>query len=131
MKKNNTLTTHGIKISVSSRYEKEASNPTLNRYIHSYFISIENQSKKNVQLLSRYWLITDGDGSKREVKGEGVVGEQPMLYPGDTHSYNSWSPLSFPAGKMAGHYIMKDLDTGELFQVDIPEFKLVASFKEN
>ena len=127
----NTLITHGIKISVSSKYEKEASNPTLKRYIHSYHIKIENLSNKRVQLLSRYWLITDGDGTKREVKGEGVIGEQPKLYPGDIHSYSSWSPLSFPAGKMKGHYIMKDLDSNEHFQVDIPEFRLIASFKEN
>lgn len=127
----NTLTTHGIKISVSSRYEEEASNPTLNRYIHSYKITIENLSKKRVQLLSRYWLIVDGDGSKREVKGDGVVGEQPKLSPGDSHTYSSWSPLSFPAGKMQGHYIMRNLNSEETFEVEIPVFNLVASFKEN
>ena len=131
MKKNNTLITQGIKISVSSKYEKDASNPTLQRYIHSYFVRIENLSDKNVQLLRRYWLITDGDGSKREVKGEGVIGEQPKLHPGDTHSYSSWCPLSFPAGKMSGHYVMINLDTDELFEAEIPEFKLIASFKEN
>ena len=127
----NTLITHGIKISVTSRYEQEASNPTLRRYIHSYNIKIENLSDKKVQLLSRYWLITDGDGTKREVSGEGVIGEQPKLHPGESHMYSSWSPLSFPTGKMVGHYIMKDLDSTKLFQVGIPEFKLIASFKEN
>lgn len=126
-----TLTTHGIKISVSSRYETEASNPSLNRFIHSYNITIENISNKKVQLISRYWLITDGDGNKREVRGDGVVGEQPKLMPGDNHSYNSWCPLSFPTGKMEGHFIMVDLDTEESFEVDVPAFTLMTPFKEN
>ena len=126
-----TLTTHGIKISVISRYEAGASNPVLKRYIHSYIVKIENQSQRTVKLLSRYWLITEGDGTKREVSGEGVVGEQPILSPGDVHTYSSWSPLSLPNGKMEGHYEMRDLDAGKSFQVSIPAFVLTADYKQN
>jgi ApaG protein len=131
MSKIKTLTTHGIKISVSTQYEADASNPMLKRFIHSYTINIENNSSRNVQLLSRFWLITDGDGSKREVKGEGVIGEQPKLYKGYSHTYSSWCPLTFPTGKMEGHFIMKDIDSDESLKVDIPSFSLIAGFKEN
>ncbi len=127
----NTLTTHGIKISVISRYEEEASNPALKRFVHSYRIKIENLSNKTVKLLRRYWLIVDGDGSKREVSGEGVIGEQPTLLPGDTHAYSSWCPINYPNGKMEGHYIMKDLDSGTEFQVNVPAFILTATYKNN
>lgn len=126
-----TLTTHGIKISVVSRYEEQASNPVLRRYIHSYTVTIENVSNKNVQLLTRYWLITDGDGTKREVSGDGVVGEQPTLFPGDKHTYSSWCPVSFPNGKMEGYFTMKDLDNGDSFDVTIPAFTLTALFNKN
>ncbi len=131
MSNNRTLTTHGIKISVSSQYEDNASNPTLKRFIHSYTVNIENRSSRNVQLMTRYWLITDGDGSKREVQGEGVIGEQPKLFRGGSHTYSSWCPLTFPTGKMEGHYIMKDLDSEEELTVNIPSFSLIAGFKEN
>ena len=131
MSKIKTLTTHGITISVVSNYEADASNPMLKRFIHSYTVNIENHSSRNVQLISRYWLITDGDGSKREVKGEGVIGEQPKLYRGGSHTYSSWCPLTFPTGKMEGHYVMKDLDNEEELIVSIPSFSLIAGFKEN
>ena len=127
----NTLITKGIKVSVSSNYEEEASNPTLSRFIHSYKVRIENLSDDTVKLISRYWKITDGDGSKREVKGDGVVGEQPTLMPGDKHTYTSWCPLSFPTGKMQGHFNMKNMETSDMFSVQIPAFILVADFKEN
>lgn len=126
-----TLTTKGIKISVLNRYEQDASNPALNRYIHSYVIKIENQSNSTVQLISRFWLITDGDGTKREVSGEGVIGEQPVLRPDEDHTYSSWCPISFPTGKMEGYFNMKDLETLEVFQVAVPAFTLQAPFKQN
>jgi ApaG protein len=127
----NTLTTKGIKITVTSNYEAEASNPSLNRFIHSYKVRIENLSDSTVKLISRYWSITDGDGTKREVKGDGVVGEQPTLSPGEKHTYSSWCPLSFPAGKMEGNFSMNNIDTYEMFAVQIPAFTLIADFKEN
>lgn len=127
----NTLITKGIKVSVTCNYEEEASNPTLSRFIHSYKVRIENLSDDTVKLISRYWRITDGDGSKREVKGDGVVGEQPTLLPGDKHTYTSWCPLSFPTGKMQGHFNMKNMETSDMFSVQIPAFILVADFKEN
>ena len=131
MSKIRTKTTHGIKVSVSTQYEVEASNPALKRYIHSYTIHIENNSHRNVQLMSRYWLIIDGDGSKREVQGDGVIGEQPKFFQGGTHTYSSWCPLTFPVGKMEGHFIMKDLDNDETLTINVPSFNLVASFKDN
>lgn len=127
----NTLITKGIKVTVTCNYQEEASNPALSRFIHSYKVRIENLSKSTVKLISRYWKITDGDGSKREVKGDGVVGEQPTLMPGDKHIYSSWCPLSFPTGKMEGHFNMKDMETAEMFSVQIPAFVLVPDFKEN
>jgi ApaG protein len=127
----NTMTTKGIKVSVSCRYETEASNPTLHRFIHSYRIKIENLGSETVKLISRFWLITDGDGGKREVSGDGVVGEQPTLQPGEEHTYTSWCPLSFPTGKMEGHFNMRNLDNNEMFSVKIPGFTMNADFKEN
>jgi len=127
----NTLTTNGIKVSVQAQYEEESSNPALQRFIYSYRIVIENLSGETVQLLSRYWLIIDGDGTKREVRGEGVIGEQPVLKPMDIHSYTSWCPLSFPYGKMQGHFIMQNIETDQRFPADVPPFNLIAGYKQN
>ena len=126
-----TCTTHGIKVSVRSRYHDDVSKPSLGRYIHSYEVSIENLSKYEVQLISRHWIIMDADASTREVTGDGVVGEQPYISPGATHQYTSWCPLETPMGKMSGTYTMIRTDTGSSFEVDIPTFKLIASFTRN
>ena len=123
-----TLTTQGIKISVECQFETGQSDPSLNRYIFSYHITIENQSDKTVQLIKRHWKIQDSSFMFRVVEGEGVIGQQPVLEPGAIHSYTSWSPLSTPIGKMSGHYIMEDLLNGKEFEVTIPEFKLIANF---
>ena len=123
-----TYITQGIKISVECQYETGQSDPGLNRFIFSYHVTIENQSEKTVQLLKRHWKIQDSSFMMRIVDGDGVIGQQPTLEPGALHSYTSWSPLSTPIGKMSGHYIMEELITGHQFEVQIPEFKLIANF---
>ena len=123
--------TRGIKVSVRPRYEAASSLPAQNKYVHSYQVTIHNMGESSVQLLRREWIITDGDGSKRVVRGDGVIGEQPVIAPGFSHTYSSWCPLSFPAGKMEGHYEMQDQTTEEVFQARVPMFKLTADFKQN
>lgn len=126
-----TKTTKGIQISVETSYLPDKSNPDHSYYVYAYFVTIENQEKQPVQLLSRHWIITDGMGNKHEVKGEGVIGEQPVLEEGERHSYQSWSPLPTKLGKMEGSYLMQNLSTDEKFQVQIPPFVLVHFELEN
>lgn len=126
-----TATTHNIKISVTSSYQNYQSNPLTHRYLYAYRITIENISQESVQLLRRHWIIADSNGIRREIKGDGVVGQQPILHPGQSHRYRSWAPLATDIGKMYGSYTMCRLDTGTLFSVAIPEFQLIAPFKGN
>ena len=126
-----TLTTNGIKISVKTAYQPEHSTPNRQQYIHAYQITIENLSNTTVQLLRRHWIIVDSNGVRREVEGEGVRGQQPILMPGQRHQYNSWSPLLTDIGKMYGSFQMvRKLDSRK-FRVRIPEFQLIAPFKLN
>ena len=120
------LTTHGVRIGVESQYQPGHSFPHRSQYLHVYTIQIKNYNDYPVQLLTRHWDITEADGSKKEVDGPGVVGEQPLMEPGGFHSYSSFCILANPIGKMAGYYTMVRLDTGESFNVDIPEFLLVV-----
>ncbi len=124
-------TTERIKVHVQSRYEAEISVPSKFKFVHSYEITIENQGFHPVQLLSRHWIITDANNIIREVKGEGVIGQQPILEPQEIHQYQSWSPIPTSVGKMKGSYLMKNLDTESLFEVFVPEFQLIADFKLN
>ncbi len=126
-----TLTTNGIKISVETFYQQNYSRPLENKYIFAYRIHIENRSSKTVQLMRRHWYIKDSSGSVREVEGEGVIGKQPVLRPGEGHQYVSWSPLISDIGKMYGTYLMLNKETKSQFRVSIPEFKLIAPFKQN
>ena len=122
------LVTHGIKISVEAQYERGHSDPGVSRYIFSYHVTIENTSEFTVQLLRRYWLIKASDCSIREVEGDGVIGQQPILEPGSIHSYSSWCPLNSPLGKMSGTYTMiRTIDNKEIV-VQIPEFRLITDF---
>jgi ApaG protein len=116
-------TTAGITVRVAPRYLPEQSNPSAGRYVWSYHIRIENQSDRTVQLIARHWIITDGLGRVEEVQGEGVVGEQPVLDPGDTFDYVSGCPLTTPTGTMRGEYAMAA--DGEMFEIAIPAFPLV------
>lgn len=126
-----SLTTNGIKISVEAFYEPQHSNPDIRKFIYSYKVTIENDSEFEVQLLSRHWIITDAALNIKEVNGEGIVGEQPILVPGSFHRYSSWCPLETEVGKMEGEYTMKRVADGQLFEALIPSFRLIASYIEN
>ena len=117
--------TRGITIRVAVSYLAEQSAPGSGRWFWSYHIRVENGSEKSVQLLSRHWLITDGRGAVHEVRGEGVVGEMPLIAPGASFDYVSGCPLSTPTGSMKGSYRMVDEDGGS-FDVTIPAFPLMG-----
>jgi len=126
-----TATTLGIEVSVEPRFHPEMSKPSLKKFVHSYKVSIKNFSGRPVQLLRREWIITDAHRKVRVVKGEGVIGEQPTLLHDGVHNYKSWCPLSTPVGKMSGTYEMLSLVDETTFEVTVPEFRLIAPFKEN
>ncbi|MGY6709335.1 MAG: Co2+/Mg2+ efflux protein ApaG [Rhizobiaceae bacterium] len=115
--------THGIEVEVEAFYLEDRSEPAEDHYVWGYRITIANGSDEDVQLLSRYWRITDGLGRVEEVRGPGVVGEQPELSPGDSFQYTSGCPLKTSSGIMVGTYTMRTA-RGELFEVDIPAFSL-------
>jgi len=121
-----TLTTNGIKISVESSYQSDQSKPIQQQYVFSYEITIENKSSHTVQLLRRHWFIFDSAGIRREVEGEGVIGQQPILKPGELHRYTSWCPLFSGMGKMHGVYSMVRLTDDASFKVRVPEFTMIA-----
>ena len=113
-------TTKDIEVSVEPYYLAEQSDPADSRYVWGYRIVISNHSDLTVKLVNRYWNITDENG---QIVGPGVVGEQPVLGPGDTFEYNSGCPLDTPSGMMFGHYQM-EAESGETFDVVIPAFSL-------
>lgn len=115
--------TRGIVVTVRPDYASGESDPDERRWVWSYQVEIENGTGLPVQLLSRHWLITDGNGVRREVVGQGVVGEQPIIRPGERYVYTSGCPLGTPSGIMEGTYRMVT-DLGELFDVAIPAFSL-------
>jgi ApaG protein len=112
-----------ISVSVLPVYIDERSKPEDGRYFWAYRVVVENRSNESIQLLSRYWHITDGNGLVEEVSGAGVVGEQPVLKPGESYEYTSGCPLDTPSGIMVGHYMMKKQD-GVTVKVAIPAFSL-------
>jgi len=120
-----TATTRSIQVSVEPFYLAEQSEPDRERWVFGYRVRIENGGLETVQLLTRHWRITDGHGRVVEVRGEGVVGEQPLLEPGESFQYTSGTPLPTPTGIMAGSYQMVT-DRGERFDVTIPAFSLDA-----
>ncbi len=126
-----TLTTHGIKISVQPFYLPNESFPAQHKYVHAYQIVIENLSDHTVQLLRRHWYIQESNGMKREVQGEGVIGQQPVLGPMERHEYTSWCPLMTDIGKMSGYYVMLRVSDNYEFEVKVPEFRLIPPFKLN
>ncbi|MAZ71908.1 MAG: Co2+/Mg2+ efflux protein ApaG [Flavobacteriaceae bacterium] len=123
--------TKGIKISVANRFEGKLENNARPCYAFSYTITIENQSKFTVQLVSRRWEIIDALNNTETVEGDGVIGVQPILQPGQTHTYSSGCLLQSPLGAMHGSYKMVNLDTADSFRVTIPTFKLNAAFAMN
>ncbi len=118
-----SATTRDIEVRVRPFFIEDRSDPSEGRYVWGYQVTISNQSDEAVQLLSRYWRITDGEGRVEEVRGAGVVGEQPELQPGDSYQYTSGCPLPTPSGIMAGRYTMRSAE-GETFEVAIPAFSL-------
>jgi ApaG protein len=115
--------TRDIVVEVEPFYLEERSDPSERRYLWGYRITIDNRSDSFVQLVSRYWHITDGNGRVEEVRGEGVVGDQPKLEPGDSYQYTSGCPLPTPSGIMVGRYTMRT-DKDETFEIAIPAFSL-------
>ncbi|HXJ02602.1 MAG TPA: Co2+/Mg2+ efflux protein ApaG [Micropepsaceae bacterium] len=120
--------TRDIRIAVEPDFLEDQSEPEENRYLWSYRVVIENKSQTPVQLLSRYWRITDARGRIREVRGEGVIGEQPVIAPGRAYEYTSGAPLETASGFMTGTYRMR-ASTGESFEVGIPMFALESPYE--
>ena len=116
---------YNIRVTVDTVYVEDQSDPETNRYVFAYTITIENSGSITARLLNRHWIITDASGQVQEVKGEGVVGEQPILQPGGTFRYTSAAMIETPLGTMTGAYEMV-ADDGVRFDAEIPAFKLSA-----
>jgi len=123
--------TEGVSVTVETFYQPAQSNPIASEYLFAYRITIENLSTMPVKLLRRHWFIMDSNGTYREVEGEGVVGQQPVIEPGGSHQYISACNLRSDMGKMSGNYQMENLYNKRLFKVEIPEFQMIAPFKMN
>lgn len=126
-----TALTSGIMISVNCRFEEKFSNPTAGLFLFSYGIQIENKNPYPIKLLRRYWKITDSNTRQREVEGEGVIGEQPIINPGESYSYRSSCDFNTDMGKMSGYYTIQNLENDLEFNVEIPEFLLMVPYRSN
>jgi ApaG protein len=115
--------TNGIRIIVKSFYISEQSEPTEDHYFFAYRVQIRNEGEQTAQLMARYWMITDGNGQKHEVSGPGVIGEQPVLHPGEHFVYSSFCPLQTPVGSMEGTYQMI-CENQQTFEAQIAQFTL-------
>lgn len=127
---NSEALTRGVRVNVSSEYVAERSRPLMNEYFFAYTIRIENQGRETVQLVSRHWQIRDAEGREEEVRGLGVVGEQPVLSPGEAFEYTSACPLGTPFGSMRGTYQMVT-EGGERFDAEIAAFDLAEPYAIN
>jgi ApaG protein len=122
-----TATTEGVEVQVQSRYLPERSNPMRGQWFFTYHVTLRNVSTRTVQLISRHWIITNARGEIEEVKGPGVIGETPVLAPGERFSYQSFCPLDTPIGSMQGAYQMVVLDgTHTRFDAAIAPFTLAV-----
>jgi ApaG protein len=121
----------GVEISVETFYQPDHSNPKQHEHMFAYRITIENHNSFTIQLLRRHWHIFDSNGEYREVEGEGVIGEQPVLQPGEQYQYMSGCNLNTEMGKMVGTYEMENLSTKLKFEVNIPPFEMVVPAKLN
>ena len=126
-----TEVTCGVKVSVITQFEEDLSNPANRHYIFSYRIIIENQNPFEIQLLRRHWFIKDSMSEMREIEGEGVVGQQPVIDSGEIYEYESACNLVSDFGMMNGEYLFRKGMTDELLRVSIPEFKLEILGKLN
>lgn len=123
--------TEGVSIMVETFYQPLQSNPLKSEHLFAYRITIENLTVYPVRLLSRHWHIVDNIGTHKEVEGEGVVGQQPVIQPGDSYQYTSGVNILSDIGKMYGTYLMENLFNKKKITVSIPEFKLVVPAKLN
>ena len=114
-----------INVEILPAYLADQSDPSNDHYVFSYTVTIRNEGKNSARLLTRHWVITDGDGQVQEVRGEGVIGEQPHLSPGEDFKYTSGTFMNTPVGTMRGSYQMIT-DAGEIFEADIPNFTLAV-----
>ncbi|AMM52065.1 cobalt transporter [Rufibacter sp. DG15C] len=126
-----TKTNQGVNVVVTTNYLPDYSSPAQQHFVFAYKITIENNSEFTVKLLRRHWHIFDSNNEVREVEGEGVVGQQPVLEPGETHQYVSGCNLKTGIGKMAGTFLMERLVDGRQFYATIPEFTLIVPYKLN
>jgi len=124
-------TTEGVRVRVRPEFRKDQSDPRNGYYVWLYHVEIVNESPRTVILRTRHWIITDAQGRVTEVRGAGVVGEQPILRPGERFEYTSGTPLKTPSGFMHGFYEMEDAATGARFRVAIPPFSLDSPHAEN
>jgi ApaG protein len=116
--------TDGMIVRVEPSFLAEESKPDEGRFVWAYTIEIENRTGEPVKLVSRFWRITDENGHTQEVRGEGVIGQQPVINPGQSFRYTSAAPLAAPSGVMMGAYSMQRTDNGEAFDVAVPLFAL-------
>ena len=122
-------TTRNVVVRVEPDFLADQSSPADDRYIWAYTVEIENQGSEDLQVMERFWRIADRDGQVQEVRGDGVVGEKPVLKPGETFRYTSGAPLSAPSGIMLGTYQVENTH-GERFDVNIPAFSLDSPFDQ-
>lgn len=123
--------TEGIKVSVEVTYQAEFSSPHQHHYVFTYKVTIENNSPHTYQLLRRKWEVFDAAEDSKTIEGNGVVGQQPILEPSESHSYISGCNLKSGLGKMKGSYIMEKLFDGRLVEVTVPEFQMIANIFNN
>ena len=126
-----SLISEGIKVSVETYYQPDYSNPLQSEFMFAYRIHIENHNSFSVKLHRRHWYIFDSNGSNREVEGEGVVGVQPILNPGENYQYVSGCNLRTEMGRMHGTYQMENLHSKQMFEASIPSFEMIVPFKNN
>lgn len=126
-----STTTQGVEVSVETYYQPDYSNPISGEFMFAYRITIDNHNNFSVKLHRRHWYIFDSNGEYREVEGEGVVGVQPVLQPGERYQYVSGCNLRSEMGRMSGSYQMENVDTKRFFDVDIPAFEMIVPFKYN
>lgn len=123
--------TQGVKVTVRTQFQSTFSKPEMHHYLFTYKIIIENHSEYTVQLLKRHWHIFDSSGEHREIEGDGVVGQQPILAPNEIYEYESACNLTTDMGKMRGLYLMNRIIDKEKILIEIPEFQLIAPQRLN
>jgi ApaG protein len=126
-----STTTQGVEVSVETYFQPDYSNPMSGEFMFAYRITIDNHNNFSIKLHRRHWHIFDSNGEFREVEGEGVVGVQPILLPGERYQYVSGCNLRSEMGRMSGTYQMENVDTKHFFDVDIPAFEMIVPFKNN